>query len=133
MKAWQINQPHRSNICLSACGIPILEHGAKGNVFLLKFWTKQIGPNKNGPNKLVHLDTSSSYIIVYSNCGIYQSYFFVKWYVRQKELVYLGSAEPNTQSENYSGYFIMNGTVQENGKLIFKSQNYLVVCRLQII
>lgn len=50
-----------------------------------------------------------------------------------KELVYLGSAEPNTQSENYGGYFIMNGTVQENGKLMFKSQNYLVVCRLQII
>lgn len=44
-------------------------------------------------------------------------------------------AEPKTKncSEEILAILLMNGSTQENGKLMFKSPNSLTACRLQLI
>lgn len=46
-------------------------------------------------------------------------------------------AEPNTKTKNCSeeivAILLMNGSTQENGKLMFKSPNSPMACRLQVI
>lgn len=55
--------------------------------------------------------------------------------MEQKEFIHPALAEKNT--ENCSGEILpilsMNGTIQEKRKLMLKSRNFQMACRLQII
>lgn len=56
--------------------------------------------------------------------------------MKQKESVHLALIESNTEHRELQwrniGYFMINGITQENRKLILKSLDSRMVCRLQI-
>lgn len=55
----------------------------------------------------------------------------------QKQFIFLALVESNAKHREWQwrniGYFTLNGTVQENGKLMLRSLNSPVVGRLQIL